>query len=115
VPQERGDADVADGSDYYHPFATYREALDFSEANPGTEEPLALILQEEYIGEPEAGRYIHVKERRVTEWPVSFLARPKRTANTIPDFFAPSAPENRLDIIRGLAKGPSAKEPPSGT
>jgi putative acetyltransferase len=55
---ERGGPDVADGSDYYYPFATYREALEFSEANRGTEEPLALVLQEEYIGEPEAGRYI---------------------------------------------------------
>jgi hypothetical protein len=103
---EQGAPDEADGDDYYYPFATYQEALDFAEANPGTEEPLALVLQEEYIDEPEDGQYIHVKARRVTEWPVSFLERPKRTARTIPDFFAPNAPANRLDIIRGLAKGP---------
>jgi molybdopterin converting factor small subunit len=110
---ERGAPDVAEGSDYYYPFATYKDALDFSESNEGTEEPLALILQEEFIDEPEAGRYIHVKERRIAEWPVSFLTRPRRTPNTIPDFFAPNAPANRLDIIRGLAMltGPTPEPP----
>jgi putative acetyltransferase len=61
------------------------------------------VLQEEYIEEPEAGRYRHVKEHRLAEWPVSFLQRPRRTPNTIPDFLAPEAPTNRLDILRGLA------------
>jgi hypothetical protein len=102
---ERGAPDLAEGSDYYYPFATYQEALAFAESHEGAEEPLALILQEEYIAEPEAGRHIHVKERRVAEWPVAFLSRPRRTANTIPDFLAPDAPANRLDIIRGLATG----------
>jgi putative acetyltransferase len=102
---ERGAPDLAEGSDYYYPFATYLEALDFSNGNPGTEEPLALVLQEEFIDEPAVGQYVHVKERRVTEWPVSFLTRPKRTANTIPDFFAPNAPGNRLDILRGASSG----------
>ena len=104
---ERGALDLSEGSDYYHPFATYQEALAFAEGNPGTEEPLALILQEEFIEEPEVGQYVHVKARRVTEWPVSFLARPKRTASSIPDFLAPNAPANRLDIIRGLATATS--------
>ena len=99
---ERGAPDLAEGNDYYYPFATYREALDFSENNEGTEGPLALILQEEFIDELEAGQYVHLKGRRFTEWPARFLTRPKRTASTIPDFFAPDAPANRLDIIRGL-------------
>ncbi|MCD9031015.1 hypothetical protein LDO32_04635 [Luteimonas sp. Y-2-2-4F] len=99
---ERGAPDVADGSDYYRPFETYQEALAFSQEMPGTEEPLALILQEEYIDEPEPGEYLHVKERRVAEWPVSFLSRPRRTPRTIPDFMAPDAPANRLDILRGF-------------
>jgi putative acetyltransferase len=101
---ECGSPDVADGDDYYYPFATYQEAAEFAAANPGCEDPLALILQEEYIDEPEAGRYTHVKARRVTEWPVAFLARPRRTARTLPDFFAADAPPNRLDILRGLAQ-----------
>jgi putative acetyltransferase len=101
---ERGAPAESDGNDYYYPFASYAEALAFSKSTRGAEEPLALVLQEEYIDEPETGHYIHVKERRVTEWPVEFLARPRRTERTIPDFMAPDAPPNRLDILRGLAR-----------
>jgi hypothetical protein len=101
---ERGAPDHEDGSDYYYAFASYAEALKFSEATKGAEEPLALIRQDEYISEPETGNYVHIKEVRITEWPVAFLSRPKRTAHTIPDFLAPDAPANRLDIIRGIAK-----------
>ena len=108
---ERGAPDLAEGSDYYYPFATHQEAFEFSNGNAGTEEPLALVLQEEFIDEPEPGRYIHVNARRVAEWPVSFLARPRRTASTIADFFAPDAPANRLDIIRGLATLNRESEP----
>jgi hypothetical protein len=100
---ERGAPDAADGDDYYHAFATYDEALACSEAIDGAEEPLALVLQEEYIDEPEPGDYRHVRERRVTEWPVAFLGRPRRADRTIPEFLAPDAPANRLDILRGLA------------
>jgi hypothetical protein len=97
-----GAADLYDGDDYFYPFESYEDALYFSQHNIGTEEPLALILQEEYIDEPEPGHYLHVKEPRITEWSVEFLNRPKRKSNTIPDFLAPNAPSNRLDIIRGL-------------
>ncbi|MFX0103853.1 MAG: GCN5 family acetyltransferase [Candidatus Hodarchaeota archaeon] len=96
-----GAEDLADGNDYYHVFASYEEALAFSNDTKGAEEPIALILQNEYIDEPEQGKYIHVKEQRIAEWPVEFLNRPKRTENTIPDFMSPNAPSNRLDIIRG--------------
>lgn len=101
---ERGAPDEAGGSDYFFAFAMYEDALDFSQRHEGTEEPLALVLQEEFIDEPEPGRFIHVKRRRVAEWPVTFLSRPRRTADTIPDFMAPDAPSNRLDILRGLAQ-----------
>lgn len=101
---ERGAQDDEDGSDYYYPFSTYEEALAFSEKTEGAEEPLALILQREYISEEEPEQYAHIKEERITEWPVVFLSRPRRTPNTIPDFLSPNAPPNRLDIIRGLAK-----------
>jgi len=101
---ENGAPDEDDGSDYYYPFASYEDALAFSERTAGAEEPLALVLQREYIAEPESGHYIHVKEERITEWPVKFLTRPRRTENTIPDFMSPNAPSNRLDILRGLAK-----------
>lgn len=98
---ELGAPDVADGSDYYYAFATYEEAEKFAEAAPGAEEPLALVLQREHINEPSPGQYEHVAEERVTEWPVAFLFRPRRTARTIPDFLAPDAPADRLEILRG--------------
>ena len=101
---ERGAPDEADGSDYFYSFATYAEALAFSQRAKGAEEPLALILQREYISEEEPEQYVHMKEERVTESPVAFLALPRRTPNTIPDFLSPDAPINRLDILRGLAK-----------
>lgn len=101
---EDGAPDEADGGDYFHAFADYAEALAFSEGTPGAEKPLALILQNEYIDEPEPGQYVHVKAVRITEWPVAFLSRPRRSERTISDFLAPDAPANRLDILRGLAK-----------
>lgn len=106
---ERGAPDIEDGSDYYYAFGTYAEALAFSEETAGAELPLALVQQLEYIAEPEPGRYAHVKEPRVTEWLVEFLKRPKRTSNTIPAFFAPDAPANRLDILRGLTLPPDER------
>jgi putative acetyltransferase len=100
---ENGAPDEDDGSDYYYVFDNYPEALQFSENTAGAEAPLALVLQREYIDEPVDGQYIHVKEERITEWPVQFLHRPRRTDRTIPNFLAPDAPANRLDILRGLA------------
>ena len=79
------------------------EALEFSRATEGAEEPLALVLQREHLDEPSPGVYEYVKEPRITEWPVEFLSRPRRTPETIPAFLAPDAPPNRLDILRGLA------------
>lgn len=101
---ERGAPDEEDGSDYYFAFATYAEAAAFYKNTTGSEEPLALIRQAEYIEELEPGEFKHVKELRVTEWPVEFLIRPRRTPDTIPAFFSPHAPQNRLSILRGLAE-----------
>lgn len=100
----RGALDKDDGNDYYYAFASYPEALRFSKKARGAEEPLALVLQKEHINEPVPGRYAHVKKRRITERPVKFLSRPRRKKNTIPDFLSPTAPRNRLAILRGLAK-----------
>ena len=92
------------GDDYFYAFATYPEALACSRRTSGADEPLALIRQDEYIDEPQPGVYVHVQTPRVTEWPVEFLDRPRRTSRTIPDFLAPTAPPNRLEILRGTAK-----------
>ena len=101
---ESGASDSAAGNDHCYCFATYTEAHRFSRTAQGAEEPLALIRQREYIEEPEPGRYLHVRRERITEWPVEFLRRPRRTSRTIPDFLSPAAPPNRLDILRGIVK-----------
>lgn len=98
---EEGAADAADGDDYYYAFETYDAADEFARTNTGAEDPLALVLQLEHINEPSPGEYVHVCEQRVTEWPVAFLSRPQRDADTIPEFFAFDAPPNRLEILRG--------------
>ena len=99
-----GAVDEFEGSDYYYAFETFEEAETFSQSTAGARPPLALVLQREYIDEPEPGNYIHKTEQRVTEWPVAFLSRPRRTAETIPKFLAPDAPANRLEILRGTAE-----------
>jgi hypothetical protein len=50
---ERGAPDRTNGNDYHYAFASYAEALAFSEAADGADVPLALVLQREYIDEPE--------------------------------------------------------------
>ena len=98
-----GALDTENGDDYYHAFETYEEAQEFSLVSAGAEEPLALVLQEEYIEEIKPGEFIHIKEQRITEWPPEFLSRPRRNEKTLSDFFSPNAPSNRVDILRGLA------------
>ncbi len=109
---ERGAPDEEHGNDYFRAFKTFQEAWAFSQREVGTEEPLALIVQEEYIDEPSAGHYVHRTERRIAEWPPAFLARPRRTERTIPDFLSPHAPPNRLDILRGTAGSADGSAPP---
>lgn len=103
-----------DGSDdYFYAYCSYDEAMRAAdllrltdESLAEVESPLVLILQRERIDEPETGVYVHIVEERLAEWPPEFLSRPKRTPHTIPDFFAPDAPANRLEIIRGLTPNP---------
>jgi putative acetyltransferase len=97
-----GAQDLCDGSDYFYAFDSHELAHSFANQTAGAQAPIALVLQREYIDEPEEGCYFHVRQERITEWPVTFLSRPRRTPQTIPDFFAPDAPANRLDVLRGL-------------
>lgn len=91
------------GDDYYYAFKTHADALAFSDDNAQAEEPLALVLQREWLDEPNPGSCEHKKGERIAEWLPEWLSRPRRTDKTIPDFLSPNAPPNRLDIIRGLA------------
>ena len=97
---ENGAPDESNGDDYFYPFATYAEAHSFFTETNGAESPLALVLQREYIDEPQPGDFHHVKRSRVAEWPTEFLSRPRRTDLTIPRFLASDSP-NRLDLLRG--------------
>ena len=38
----------------------------------------------------------------MTKWATPHLQRPQRTEATLTRFFAPDAPVNRLDIVRGI-------------
>ena len=74
--------------DYYYPFEFAEVALAFSRQESRAEKPLALVLQKEYVNEKQPGVFIHMKEERITEWPLEFLAKPRRSDNSIPDFMA---------------------------
>ena len=62
------------GDDYYHAFARYEDALSFSRKTLGAEEPLVLILQKQWIDEPEPGAFFVQNEDRITEWQVQWLS-----------------------------------------
>ncbi len=81
--------EVADGGlDYYEAFPTYEAALAYSKKTLGAEEPLVLILQREWIDEPQPGNFVRQKEERLTEWKVEWLAGNKRSPETIDRFLA---------------------------
>ena len=82
---EAGAPDEGDGEDYYFAFATYEDALVFSKSTPGAEEPLVLVRQREHVDEPEPGTFVHVRDERITEWRVEWLATSKREATSIPE------------------------------
>src|SRR5262245_57410631 len=90
------------GDDWFRAFATYAEALAFACSTPDAEDPVALIRQDEPSDQPALGHFVHVTTPPVPERPVEFLRRPQRTSRTIPDFLSPTAPANRLDILRGV-------------
>lgn len=84
----QGAPDEFDGEIYYYAFHTYEEALEFSSNTEGSEKPLVLVKQLEWIDEPEIGKFIHKTGERVTEWVVEWLVGSKRQENTIADFIA---------------------------
>ena len=83
-----GAPDEFDGEIYYYPFSTYEEAKRFSENTQGTEEPLVLIKQLEWVNESEPRRFSHEKGERITEWNVEWLAGSKRNENSIKEFIS---------------------------
>lgn len=82
----QGAPDEFEGEIYYYTFSTFEEALQFSEDTKGSEQPLVLVRQKEWINEPEAGVFSHEKGERFTEWVVEWLNDGKRDANSIAEF-----------------------------
>lgn len=80
VHPENGD------DDYYYVYETYEEALEKSENTERAEEPLVLILQEQYVDEPQAGVFVKKVNSRITEWCVEWLEGSKREKDSIDDF-----------------------------
>ena len=83
-----GAPDEFDGEIYYYPFHTYEEALEFSNNTKGSESPLVLVRQYEWVDEPEPKKFIHKTGERLTEWRVEWLPDSKREKNTIAKFIS---------------------------
>ena len=83
---ERGAPDEFEGEDYYYAFGTYEEALSFAQSTEGTEEPLVLIRQYEWVNEPQPGHFVHEKGERIAEWQVAWLSDGKRFPGAIEKF-----------------------------
>lgn len=79
---------TGDGGHYLKHFATFTEAMDFARETPGAERPVVLVLQNEWVNEPEPGKFEHNKTLRITEWQVEWLAGGKRRAESIEAFMS---------------------------
>ncbi|MEH6347820.1 MAG: hypothetical protein V7785_22180 [Bermanella sp.] len=82
----QGAPDEFEGEIYYYAFPSYEDALEFSKNTEGSEDPLVLIRQLEWINEPETGEFSHDKGERLTEWLVEWLDGSKRKAGSIENF-----------------------------
>jgi len=86
-----GAPDEFEGEIYYYAFHTYEEALKFSDSTDGSEKPLVLVRQYEWIDEPETGKFIHEIGERITEWCVEWLDESLREKNSISNFIDANA------------------------
>jgi putative acetyltransferase len=71
------------GDDLCHSFECYEDAFAFAAGEPGAEDPLVLVLQREWIDEPEPGSFSHKSGERITEWRVEWLEGGARTPESI--------------------------------
>lgn len=67
----------------YRAFATFEEARAYARRTPGSEAPLVLVRQHEYIDEPQPGKRRLCKKVRVTEWQVHWLRGARRTPEVV--------------------------------
>lgn len=83
IHPERGGRDLDEGNDYFYTFVSYSNAKAFSKRTKSAEEPCVLVLQRQWIDEPEPGVRKLKKGKRITEWNVAWLANAKRTPELI--------------------------------
>ncbi|EHR39387.1 hypothetical protein [Alishewanella jeotgali] len=85
-----GAPDEFDGEIYYYAFSSFEAAKEFSDNTTGSEQPLVLVRQLEWIDEPTPGQFIPMKGERITEWLVEWLQGNKRSEQTISQFIEAS-------------------------
>ena len=73
-------------TDYCIAFAQYEAAQAFSKKTPGSEVPIVLVRQFEWIDEPDRGYFVPEKGERITEWQLQWLPNGKRTSESIKEF-----------------------------
>ncbi len=83
---ENGAAQFNGTHDYCVAFVQYEEANNFSRSTRGSEEPVVLVRQNEWISEPTHGQFIPEQGERITEWQVAWLANNKRTPQSVKEF-----------------------------
>lgn len=81
--------------EYHRAFVDYKSALAFTIRTEGAKEPNVLILQKEYVDEPEDGVFIKRTTQRIAEWRVEWLADSKREGNSIDLFIEEQNKRNR--------------------
>jgi hypothetical protein len=96
----RGAKDLDEGNDYFFSFAQYERAVEFSRTHNGSEKPLALVRQREWIDEPEPGKYFSKKGERLTEWQAEWLDA-KRAEGSVQEFLKHPKP---MRIAEGISE-----------
>ncbi|MBD2716466.1 hypothetical protein KBK19_15600 [Microvirga sp. STR05] len=77
-----------DDGEYFCPFENYKSALRFSKKTIGAKDPDVLILQREYVDEPQEGVFVKITSERVAEWRPEWLQNSKREKGSIDRFIA---------------------------
>jgi hypothetical protein len=86
IHPEMGGKNYYQKDDYFVAFSHFEDAVKFSKSTKGAEPPMVLVLQKEWIAEPEPGHYVHKKHKRMTEWKPKWLKNFQRSKNSIKEF-----------------------------
>jgi putative acetyltransferase len=95
---EKGATPLNGRKDYFFAFAQYEQAKAFADSRSGSEPPLVVVRQFEWIDEPKEGQYIPQKGERITEWQVVWLKNDKRNDKSIEEFLKNPRPAQKDDL-----------------